>query len=107
MCENREIANTVLNLGEFKSPLVNKKGFNIIGTGIGLKFFFRVHLAHLTLQCMVGISGTEQKIDTDRVNLEPRDGVYVPVGEFVACDPMPEEWLESLPNVIEGTRKLQ
>ena len=42
MCENREIANTVLNLSEFKSPLVNKKGFNIIGTGIGLKFFFRV-----------------------------------------------------------------
>ena len=56
---------------------------------------------------MVGIASDGSLNDYgSEVGLIKYKGIYIPPRHYSACEPLPDEWLENIPNVVRYNREM-
>ncbi len=83
----------MLDLSDFCSPLVTQKQFWFNCTGKKAMCF---------IKCAVGLVRTVSPVEVSRIpmkELMEDSGLYVPSTTYYTCDPLPQEWLDMIPNL--------
>ena len=97
--EKNPSASTILTLRDFCSPLVTYKHyyFNCIGTKA--KCFIRLAIGYLKSEKVINASKMELK--------EIKEGypIYVTSKSYYTCEPLPNEWLDLMPDINEDIIK--
>ncbi len=91
-------ATTLLDLSDFCSPLVTQRHFYYNCAGPGALCFVRL---------AVGLVQSDQPVDVTRVEIKPvAEGspIYLPAKNYYACEPLPNEWLDIVPDVDRVTK---
>ena len=83
----------MLDLSDFCSPLVAQKQFWFNCTGKKAMCFIR---------CSFGLVRSPAPVEVSRIpmkELVENSGLYVPSTTYYTCEPLPQEWLEMIPNL--------
>ena len=86
----RVVGKTDLEILDFISPIVKHKSFYKVFTSDTSILGY--------LNCKIAIE-EEQYIDVTNIPLRHHSGIFVPPEDFLLCLPLPEEWLEILPDI--------
>ena len=90
-----------LSLKDFKSSLVNQKQFYSLVT-------FDKFIGYL--KCAICWDAGQELVDVKALNLRMHDqisGLYMPPVEYCACDGLPDEWMDLIPNIKDTNSKMQ
>jgi hypothetical protein len=97
-CDNELVGNAECSLQDFNNPIVVKKEYYEMFSGVEIKTAY--------LKAMVGIveGGLE---NVSNIKLKAHRGIFVPPEDYTYCEPLPEEWLDILPNLNDYRRNLK
>ena len=82
-----------LSLNDFKSPLVNQKQYYQLVT-------FDKFIGYL--RCAICWDAGQERVDVKALKLamhEKITGIYYPPNDYCACDGLPLEWIDLIPNI--------
>lgn len=89
---NKVISKADLEMIDFRNQIVkHKKYYKVLSKGADIIGY---------LNCQLAIE-EEGFIDVTNIQLQPHNGLFVPPEDFILCLPMPDEWLEILPDINE------
>ena len=87
---SRVVGRTDLEIMDFMSPIVKHKSFYKVFTSDTSILGY--------LNCKIAME-EEQYIDVTNIPLRHHSGIFIPPEDFLLCLPLPEEWLEILPDI--------
>ena len=91
-CNNELIGNAECELKDFNNPIVIKKEYYEMFSGIEIRTAY--------LKAQIGIvEGGEENVSN--IKLKAHKGIFVPPEDYTYCSTIPDEWLEMLPNLVE------
>lgn len=79
-----------LNLAQFSSGLIDKLDYMVLFSSPKLKL--------CSLRATLGFVKMEP-MDLSNVKLEPWSGIYIPPDDFFTAHPLPDEWMEVIPQL--------
>lgn len=85
----------MIDLSDFCSPLVTQKRFYFNCTGSKAICFVKFS---------IGMARSSKPVDASRLQMkEAKEGthIYIPSGQYYACEPLPGDWLDLIPNIKE------
>jgi len=92
------MATSILDLQELISPVVTQKTYYEVMPGKLFKSFIRA---------MVGLEkDQEDSIDVHNLPLKYHKGLYLAPKNYTSCQPLPQEWLQHIPNVKKYNREI-
>lgn len=87
---NELVGRTDLDILDFMSPIVKHKSFyKVLSSSANVLGY---------INCKIAIE-EEQYIDVTNIPLKFQSGIYIPPEDFILCLPLPEEWLDLLPDI--------
>ena len=96
LCDGELIGNAECKITDFANKIVIKKEYFEMFGGIEIKTAY--------LKCMIGIvEGNLENVSN--IKLKAHKGIFIPPEDYTYAEPMPEEWLEMLPNLKEYARE--
>jgi hypothetical protein len=97
-CDTELVGTAECNLADFTNPIVIKKEYYEMFGGVEIKTAY--------LKTMIGIvEGALENVSN--IKLKAHKGIFVPPEDYTYCEPIPEEWLEILPDLVEYKRSLK
>ena len=84
-----EIARGSIDISEFRSTRVLRKGFHCLLTGQGFSALLVMHVGHHTHRRPIDVQGIPLTKHTP--------GIYLPPKDYFGHDVLPSEWIDILP----------
>ncbi len=84
---------TMLDLSDFCSPLVSQRRFYYNCTGINAMCYIKL---------AIGLVRSDRQVDVSKIEIKQvKEGspIYVPANNYYACEPLPTEWLDMIPDI--------
>ncbi|CAG9320088.1 unnamed protein product [Blepharisma stoltei] len=95
---NKTISKVDLEMIDFRNPIVkHKKYYKVLSKNTNILGF---------LNCQLAIE-EEGFIDVTNIKLQHISGLFVPPEDFILCLPLPDEWLEILPDISDPTEAIE
>eukprot|EP00742_Colponemidia_sp_Colp-10_P005596 GILJ01005982.1.p1 GENE.GILJ01005982.1~~GILJ01005982.1.p1 ORF type:complete len:988 (+),score=146.86 GILJ01005982.1:2024-4987(+) len=98
LCGSKVLGKVSFDLHDFQSSLVNKREFYQIFQGDD-------SLNTCSLKMTMGVIEGEKE-DIAGLELHPHHGIYLPKDDYYTCDPLPDEWIDLLPDKKSYFHKL-
>ena len=98
LCDGELVGNAECKITDFANEIVIKKEYFEMFAGIEIKTAY--------LKCMIGIvEGNLENVSN--IKLKAHKGIFIPPEDYTYAEPMPEEWLEMLPNLNAYSREIK
>jgi hypothetical protein len=91
-CDGELIGHAECPLTDFGNPIVTKKEYYEMFSGVEIKTAY--------LKCMIGVvEGAKENVSN--IKLKAHKGIFCPPEDYTYCEPIPQEWIEMLPDLNE------